>query len=428
MMIRLVRATTHPFHRKRLVRQRQSIICYESSSSEAVVSGKRRSFWTWSGGDDKRWKELRGGAIGDGEDDRIDAAAPQHLDVLHHDDDVEVSPSLPPSPAPMSICTAQGYRSYMEDEFFANSEGTFCAVFDGHGGHQVSRYLRQNLYGYVLGALEMPTTTTSTATSTHATDDADTSDDGPEKEPSSSVAASPSSSASSTTTTAKPSPDVAAYTEALQVALEKVDKEVQRISHWSFQGSTAVAVWLHENAATAKRTMIVANVGDSRAVLCRNSTAYDLTRDHKPNDPIEQERIEALGGKVIWCGDVDRFGEPIEETGVYRVNGNLALARAIGDRSERTNGVTAESEITTASVDEELDQFILVATDGLWDVFEALTDGRDRDRIATLLVEEALRRGTYDNITVVILWLDQQQQRPLVVGPHLGSGLGTAVT
>lgn len=305
----------------------------------------------------------------------------------------------------MSICTAQGYRSYMEDEFFCN-EGTFCAVFDGHGGHQVSRYLRQNLYGYVLGALEMPTapklspainTTTAPADGNPMKGDGDA-DDNP------------------ATSTVKVSPDVEDYQEALKVALEKVDREVQRISHWSFQGSTAVAVWIHENPTTSQRTMIAANIGDSRAVLCRDKIAFDLTRDHKPNDPIEQERIEAAGGKVIWCGDVDRFGEPIEETGVYRVNGNLALARAIGDRSERPP-VTADPELTTAPINEETDQFILLATDGLWDVFssggavdfvlEAITDGRDKDRIATLLVEEALRRGTYDNITVVILWLDR---------------------
>ena len=121
----------------------------------------------------------------------------------------------------------------------------------------------------------------------------------------------------------------------------------------------------------------------------------------------------------MWCGEVDRNGDPILEQGIYRVNGNLALSRAIGDRSERPM-VTAEPEIVSVPVEEDDDEFILVASDGLWDVMdsqeavdyvklihERYLDGMDRDMIATSVVEEALRRGTYDNITVLIIWLQR---------------------
>ena len=37
----------------------------------------------------------------------------------------------------------------MEDEFFLSSDGSFAAVYDGHGGANVSKYLRQNLYRHV---------------------------------------------------------------------------------------------------------------------------------------------------------------------------------------------------------------------------------------------------------------------------------------
>jgi len=232
------------------------------------------------------------------------------------------------------------------------------------------------------------------------------------------------------------------YQAALETALEKVDREVQRISHWSYQGSTAVVVWIHEDRRSntpaeqhgappesssdgslsnettpvaSHRTIIAANIGDSRAVLCRNSTAWDLTRDHKPNDPLEKDRIEKLGGKVVWCGDTDKQGEPILERGIYRVNGNLALSRAVGDRSERPH-VTADPEIIAIPVHDE-DEFIILATDGLWDVLESseavdliqklVEQGLPRDRVATWMVEESIRRGTYDNVTVVIIWLDR---------------------
>ena len=48
--------------------------------------------------------------------------------------------------------------------------------------------------------------------------------------------------------------------------------------------------------------VIVANAGDSRAVLCRNGRAIALSEDHKPNDPREKRRIEAAGGWVENCG------------------------------------------------------------------------------------------------------------------------------
>jgi serine/threonine protein phosphatase PrpC len=219
-------------------------------------------------------------------------------------------------------------------------------------------------------------------------------------------------------------PNIEDYARALTSALGKVDQEILRISHWSFQGSTAVVVWIHEDKianetnnneeeATVNRTILVANIGDSRAVLCRNDTAWDLTKDHKPNDPDERERIEKMGGTVIWCGDVDSSGNPIEHAGIYRVNGNLALSRAIGDRSERPS-VTAEPDIIAVPVEED-DEFIIIATDGLWDVMESaesveyvkyvLDAGLNREKVAAQMVDEALRRGTYDNVTVVIIWL-----------------------
>lgn len=369
----------------------------------------RRSFF-WRGKDEdqnlKEITELRGGAA----EPEEATAAGSNLDAVKDPSPNKPPPQLNPSAYQASVCTAQGFRSYMEDEFFLSLDADFAGVFDGHGGQAVSRYLRQNLYANLQASLPVL------------------------------ALSSPSPSALNKTATAEKDeefelqaskrvlPTVDDYEKAMRAALDKVDREVQRISHWSYQGSTAVAVWIHEEKAeeqsedgeqSTRRTILAANVGDSRAVLCRNNTAWDLTRDHKPNDPQEQERIENLGGKVVWCGDTDKFGEPILEQGIYRVNGNLALSRAIGDRSERPH-VTADPEIITAKVEAD-DQFILLASDGLWDVMSSsgaveyvlslLEDGHRQDKVATLMVEEALRRGTYDNITVVIIWLDRSHHQ-----------------
>ena len=64
------------------------------------------------------------------------------------------------------------------------------------------------------------------------------------------------------------------------------------------------------------RKIYVANAGDSRCVLSRNKKAVEMSKDHKPNDPIEKDRIENAGSKVTEEG---------------RVDGNLNLSRSLGD-------------------------------------------------------------------------------------------------
>jgi len=52
----------------------------------------------------------------------------------------------------LSVHSIQGKRAYMEDELYTSKDGSFAAIFDGHGGAAVSRYLRQNLYARYLQA------------------------------------------------------------------------------------------------------------------------------------------------------------------------------------------------------------------------------------------------------------------------------------
>ena len=55
------------------------------------------------------------------------------------------------------------------------------------------------------------------------------------------------------------------------------------------------------------------------------SNLYYLFQDHKPNNKLEKERIEALGGSVDWCGELDNHGEPVVDTGVYRISKCLPI-------------------------------------------------------------------------------------------------------
>ena len=315
-----------------------------------------------------------------------------------------------------SAYSTQGERQYMEDEYFVEQNGRFAAVFDGHGGGSVSKYLRQNLYANFQAALPRSSSSKSLASSaaTPATDITHQNNDeniiGMEE--------------STMVQQHGRSVQSSMVASALVTAFDKVDNEVGSISHWSFQGSTALAVVIHENSnndGATTRSIVAANVGDSRAILSRGRVAIDLTKDHKPNDVMERNRIESLGGTVDWCGEVDIQGHPIEHSGVYRINGNLALSRSIGDRSERP-WVTNTVDVTHYLIDEELDSFLVLATDGLYDVMSSqdvvtyihdLMDkttqpGRRqelRHDIAKYVAEEALRRGTADNVTVLILWI-----------------------
>jgi len=326
----------------------------------------------------------------------------------------------------VSIGREQGFRSYMEDEYYVSNDGDFAAVFDGHGGPAVSRYLRKNLYANVQAFLPLAVFEKLGGRSFVDNESYIDSTKDVLKVDEDNLIQDGLSSSSMPSSRRLKNPTLDDYVYALESALEKVDSEILKISHWSFQGSTAIVIWLHEEHeeraqnednefGTTQRTILAANIGDSRAVFCRDNKAWDLSRDHKPNDPTEKSRIENFGGSVIWCGKMDKFGVPIEDCGIYRVNGNLALSRAIGDRSERPH-VIAEPEIISVPV-KDGDQFVIVATDGLWDVMDSddavnfvllsLKAGIARTKIADVMVKEAIRQGTCDNVTIVIIWISK---------------------
>jgi serine/threonine protein phosphatase PrpC len=70
-----------------------------------------------------------------------------------------------------------------------------------------------------------------------------------------------------------------------QAAFAQVDGEVLKVRHWSYQGSTAVAVVVHPTEPGGREcSIITANVGDSRAVLCRRGKSVELTKVRSQHD------------------------------------------------------------------------------------------------------------------------------------------------
>jgi protein phosphatase 1G len=136
------------------------------------------------------------------------------------------------------------------------------------------------------------------------------------------------------------------------------------LAHPDDIGATALV------AAVERDHIVVANGGDSRAVLCRGGRAMDLSQDHKPNLPAERERIARAGGSV----QVQHFG-PVTQ---YRVNGGLNLSRSIGDLNYKSNpGLSPLEQLIVATPDvrtfprQSGDEFMVLACDGIWDVLSS---------------------------------------------------------
>jgi len=163
----------------------------------------------------------------------------------------------------------------------------------------------------------------------------------------------------------------AALVDAFQCMDEQLDEPEEGLAaslsySWSrcaadCVGCTAVVCLVRRDA------LIVANAGDSRAVLSRSRQAVPLTTDHKPNLPEERGRIQRAGGRV----ERQQFGGHVQ----YRVNGNLNLSRSIGDLEYKRvdhlgpseQMICATPEVVTVSR-EPGDEFVLIACDGIWDV------------------------------------------------------------
>jgi len=156
-------------------------------------------------------------------------------------------------------------------------------------------------------------------------------------------------------------------------------------------GTTAVVLYLNSQG------IHVGSVGDSRAILAtipkilnepnpaikstnrytrsivptRKLQAIALTIDQKPNHSQELKRIQNSGGEVRRIAD--ELGNPL---GPYRVwvkggkTPGLGMSRAIGDKVAASIGVIPTPILNSFKIYSDLDQFFVIASDGIWDVME----------------------------------------------------------
>ncbi|KAF9588188.1 hypothetical protein IFM89_008202 [Coptis chinensis] len=219
------------------------------------------------------------------------------------------------------------------------------AIFDGHLGHDVPDYLQSHLFNNILNE-----------------------------------------------------PDFWTETEtAIKRAYRVTDQEIlDKAVDLGRGGSTAVTAILIDG-----QKLVVANVGDSRAVICKNGMAKQLSVDHEPSK--EQKKIESRGGFVSNIpGDVPR------------VDGLLAVARAFGDKSLKRH-LSSEPDVAVETIDEHT-EFFIMASDGLWKVMsnqeavDSIRNKKDAQSAAKHLTEEAVSRKSKDDISCIVVSNDDNRQ------------------
>jgi hypothetical protein len=153
-------------------------------------------------------------------------------------------------PPVASAVSIQGRRSHMEDRWVSRVDPksgiSYFAVFDGHGGHRASDYCAANLHANLFSSAGF-----------HAGAD---------------------------------------HAKPLVASFHKTDEDfllLARNNRW-LDGSTVVV------AIVDGEKVIVANAGDSRAVLARNGVGHPLSDDHKPSRPDEEARLNALGAWQVY--------------------------------------------------------------------------------------------------------------------------------
>eukprot|EP00217_Crustomastix_stigmatica_P015072 CAMPEP_0183789244 /NCGR_PEP_ID=MMETSP0803_2-20130417/306_1 /TAXON_ID=195967 /ORGANISM="Crustomastix stigmata, Strain CCMP3273" /LENGTH=276 /DNA_ID=CAMNT_0026033411 /DNA_START=138 /DNA_END=965 /DNA_ORIENTATION=- len=251
------------------------------------------------------------------------------------------------------VSSMQGWRTSMEDAHEAtlslkgDSQFSLFAVFDGHGGCEVAQFCQAHMSNILQATPGFKDGNISRGL-VEAFLEVDSLILSPEGRRELAVYA---YEGRSTDDTNAPSQTRA---NNLNSACASTVDEKSLASHMAGlpqAGTTAVVAVTHGNLLT------VANAGDSRAVLSRKGVHVDLSLDHKPTLESERSRILAAGGFVA----------------EGRVNGSLALSRAIGDMEfKQSTDLPADKQIITAYPDintvqlREGDEFLILACDGIW--------------------------------------------------------------
>ncbi|XP_063040340.1 protein phosphatase 1A isoform X2 [Engraulis encrasicolus] len=307
------------------------------------------------------------------------------------------------------LSSMQGWRVEMEDAHTAViglphglSPWSFFAVYDGHAGSQVARYCCEHLLEHITsnpdfqGTAELPPEPQPQQQSDNASS-GEPSKEEQEQEQEEEASAGEAGDV----------PSVDQVKMGIRTGFLQIDEHMRQISEnrkggggaTDRSGSTAVC------AMVSPTHVYFINCGDSRGLLSRAGDVHFFTQDHKPSNPAEKERIQNAGGSVM----------------IQRVNGSLAVSRALGDfdykcvhgKGPTEQLVSPEPEVCAIERSVPHDEFIVLACDGIWDVMAneelcnfvrsrlEVTD--DLERVCNEIVDTCLYKGSRDNMSVVLV-------------------------
>ncbi|KAK4804564.1 hypothetical protein SAY86_004381 [Trapa natans] len=301
-----------------------------------------------------------------------------------------------------SIFSKRGEKGVNQDccivweEFGCQRDMIFCGIFDGHGpwGHYVAKRVRDTMPSSLLWNWQ--------ETLAQASLDPDFNLESGKKHHWSDI-----------------------WKNSYFKTCASVDQELGQLRKIDsfYSGTTALTI------VRQGEYIVIANVGDSRAVLATTATddgtlePVQLTLDFKPGLPDEAERITQCNGRVFCLED---------EPGIHRLwcpdneSPGLAMSRAFGDFCVKDFGLISEPEVIQRSITGR-DQFIVLATDGVWDVVtnqeavDIVSSMPDRGKSAKRLVEYAMRawkrkrRGiAMDDISAICLFFHSTPSAHLI--------------
>jgi len=212
---------------------------------------------------------------------------------------------------------------------------------------------------------------------------------------------------------------------AVKEAFAQTDKEILSLSErkkFDASGSTAVCALLHGNPklGTALR-LVIAHVGDSRAILCRAGQAVQVTEDHKPDRLDEKKRVERAGGLVLNVRGAWRIAAPANRGGSKasrREYQGLSITRSLGHAAFKTPTALSspEPEVRVLPITDK-DLYLVLVTDGITAVLsnQEVIDcaGRhwdDPEEAAKQIVRTAFQKGSDENLTALVVqfgWADK---------------------
>ena len=191
-------------------------------------------------------------------------------------------------------------------------------------------------------------------------------------------------------------------------------------------GTTCVSVFYKKNPL---KKLYTANLGDSRAIIVKeqqssaendNWSYEQLSRDHKPSEPDEAERIIKYGGEIQKIQNEDgTFEGPLRIFKKGDEGPGLAMSRTFGDSEGESLGIIAEPEIREYLIKKE-DKALIIATDGLWEyttneevvnVVKKLWEKKDVDKIVNELYKVSIENWkkehcNIDDITIICVILN----------------------